>query len=376
MDLRMQPLGSPTIRQAPAPAMPAPRSERDGGDRARPANEAAPMEPLVFEPYLRPMVWGGRSLGGRLGKALPAPGTFGESWEVSAHPHHVSRVLDGRAAGKTLDQLCREAPGDIYGPDAPADGRFPLLIKYLDVQDRLSIQVHPDDHLAPVLADETLGKTEAWVVIAAEPGARAYAGFREGVTSVEVERRIADGTLAEALHEFAPKPGDCLFLPAGTPHAAGGGLVLAEVQQTSDATFRLYDWDRIGPDGKRRDLHIAEALEATNWDAGPVHPVQPAPIPDEPEGERLVSCEQFIIDRFRPTRTLSVVPTGRMSLWMVLQGSAKLRGRAPGSPSRPLALGETVLVPASSPPQDILPGAAGATLLRITLPAREASATE
>lgn len=325
------------------------------------------MEPLVFEPYLRPMVWGGRSLGDRLGKPLPGPGTFGESWEISAHPHHVSRVASGPRRGQSLDDLCRESPEALFGPFSPRDGRFPLLIKYLDVQDWLSIQVHPDDRLAPALAGEPLGKTEAWVVIAADPAARVYTGFRPGVDRAEVERRIADGTLAEALHGFAPRPGDCLFLPAGTPHAAGGGLVLAEVQQTSDATFRLYDWDRVGPDGKRRDLHISEALAATNWEAGPVRPTQPAPIPGEPAGERLVACDQFIMDRFRLTAPLPLAPRGRLSLWMVLDGAAELRSE--GAAPLPLGLGQTALVPASCPPHDLVPGPSGAaTLLRVTLP--------
>src|SRR5690606_7579266 len=137
----------------------------------------------------------------------------------------------------------------------------------------LSIQVHPTDKLARRLTGESFGKTEAWVILHAEPTAIVYAGFLPEVTREEVERRLAEGTLECALHHFTPRPGDCLFLPAGTVHAVGGGVVMAEVQQASDATFRLHDWNRLGPDGKPRQLHIQEGLEAIDWSQGPVNPV-------------------------------------------------------------------------------------------------------
>src|SRR5262245_60127583 len=216
------------------------------------------MEPLVFEPFLRSMVWGGRRLSEWFGKRLPQ-GPVGESWEISAHPQHVSRVAEGPFLGQSLDDLCRCNSREIFGASAPADGRFPLLIKLLDCRDWLSVQVHPTDDIAARLLAGERGKTEAWVVLGADPDARIYAGLVPGTTRADLEARLGHGSVADCLHSFTPRVGDCLFLPAGTVHAVGGGIVLAEVQQCSDATFRLFDWNRVGLDGKPRPLHVHEA---------------------------------------------------------------------------------------------------------------------
>lgn len=305
------------------------------------------MGPLIFDPYLRPMVWGGRSLGSLFGKSLPTDGPYGESWELSPHPHHVSRVAEGPLAGWSLADLCRDRPREIFGTPLPADLRFPLLIKLLDCRELLSIQVHPTDELARRLAGETFGKTEAWVILHAEAGARIYAGFKRGVTRAEVEHRLADGTLDAALHAFTPRPGDCVFLPAGTVHAVGGGVVMAEVQQASDATFRLYDWNRLGVDGKPRPLHIHQALEAIDWSAGPVEPLVPEVATGCLPGvkqEGLVRCPNFGLDRISLESDFPVTAVGRPSIWMVLSGAARLSTREYG---RVFRAGETVLVPAA-----------------------------
>src|SRR5262245_54786898 len=213
------------------------------------------MDPLVFEPYLRPQVWGQRRLGGMFGKAIPLSGNYGESWEISAHPHHVSRVAEGPWKGQLLTDLCATQSGEIFGKQA-APARFPLLIKLLDCDELISVQVHPADEVAARLLPGEMGKTEAWVVLEAEPTGRIYAGLLPGIRRRELEEHLANGTVAQCLNSFTPMAGDCIFLPAGTVHAVGGGVVLAEVQQTSDATFRLFDWHRLGPDGKPRTLHI------------------------------------------------------------------------------------------------------------------------
>ncbi len=306
------------------------------------------MDPLVFEPYLRPMVWGDRRLGTLLHKKLPGGETYGESWELSVHPHHVSRVAEGELRGVRLIELCERHGSQIFGDRPPPGGRFPWLIKLLDCHDWLSIQVHPTDELAPKLSREEFGKTEAWVVLAVEPGGKVYAGLKPGVTRTVLERHLEAGTTDQCLHSFTPKPGDCLFLPAGTVHAVGGGVLMAEVQQSSDATFRLFDWNRLGSDGKPRQLHIRESLASINWDAGPVSPVTPKVQESAASGgrvEELVRCAYFQMDRLRLTKRLPFSPGGRMQVWMVLDGDAELSGE---SYRRGFRRGETVLVPAAA----------------------------
>jgi mannose-6-phosphate isomerase len=331
------------------------------------------MQPVVFQPYLRPMVWGGRKLGELFSKPLPPEGEFGESWEISPHPHHVSQVAEGPLAGRTLDQICQRYTTELFGDWLPRNARFPLLIKLLDCQELLSIQVHPDDETARRTTQETFGKTESWVILQADPGAKVYAGFHAGVTREDVERRLAEGTLTEALHCFTPKPGDCLYLPAGTVHAVGGGVVMAEVQQASDATFRLHDWNRLGADGLPRQLHVQQALDAINWDAGPVNPVTPEPIPRQPPGvqrERVVHCPYFEIERVTLEAPLPPEPGGRAIVWMVAEGAAELRTKC-GYEAR-FRRGDTVLVPASSraPSWQPAEGTSSTTLLRVSLPDR------
>jgi mannose-6-phosphate isomerase len=323
------------------------------------------MDPLVFEPYLRPQVWGNRRLGEMFGKKLATSGTYGESWEISAHPYHVSRVAEGPFKGQLLSDLCASQARQIFGNQTPTD-RFPLLIKLLDCHDLLSIQVHPTDEMAACLIPGEMGKTEAWVVLAAKPTARIYAGLLPGITRIELEKNLAKGTADRCLHSFFPKVGDCIFLPAGTVHAVGGGVVLAEVQQTSDATFRLFDWNRPGPDGKPRTLHIEQALASIDWKGGPVRPVTGVPIPGCPGGEYLVQCSYFKMDRYCVTQQLANPYHGRLSIWTVLAGSADLRTSR--TYQRPFRNGETVLIPAAAPACSWDPTNGPPTLLAVCLP--------
>jgi mannose-6-phosphate isomerase len=339
----------PAIAYGPTLAPPIDPMRANVGKWEKRGDEAGTMEPLVFEPYLRPTPWGGRKLGELFAKPLPEAGNFGESWEISPHPVHVSRVADGPHRGKTLNELCDAYPRELLGTAA---GRFPLLIKLLDCRELLSIQVHPNDALAPKLSAECNGKTEAWVVLHAERGSKIDAGFKPGVTRAEVERRLAEGTLEGALHSFAPQAGQCLYLPAGTVHAVGGGVVMAEVQQASDATFRLYDWNRVGTDGKPRQLHIPEALESIDWSRGPVDPVVPVLIRHEGDirEEQLVRSECFALDRLTLQAGATLEATGP-AIWMGLAGRAKVG-------ETPLVAGGSILVPAE-----------GATSIRAERPA-------
>ena len=326
------------------------------------------MDPLVFEPYLRPQVWGGRRLGDQLGKALPDGGTYGEAWELSGHPHHVSRVAEGPFKGTGLNDLCSKHGREIFGKDHT--GPFPLLIKLLDCHDWLSIQVHPTDAIAEQLRPGELGKTEAWIVLGVQPEGKIFAGLKPGVDRKVLEKHLQAGTTDQCLHAFTPKPGDCIFLPAGTVHAVGGGVVMAEVQQTSDATFRLFDWNRLGTDGKPRALHLDESLASINWQAGPVQPVVGKPLSDLPAGvtgEHLVSCPFFHLTRFRLTENVALPAGAGMSIWMVLTGTAEL-SQAERPFCRKFTQGETVLIPAIALECQWMSREGETTLLEVKVP--------
>ncbi len=302
--------------------------------------------PLRFHPFLRPMVWGGRRLEW-LGKALPAGEPYGESWEVSDHPLHHSVVAVGPSAGRTLHELVRPQRG------------FPWLIKFLDAADWLSVQVHPDDERAAQLRPGEGGKTEAWYVLDAEPEARIYAGLLPGVDERALRRALQQGNVSECLHSFRPRPGDCVFLPAGTVHAVGGGVLLAEVQQTSDATFRLYDWGRRDARGQARPLHVEESLACIDWRRGPVTPVRA----DE-GGRRLVACSFFELTyecHREPVRT----PGGEgLQALVVLDGRGTLA--APWG-DEAVTAGQVWLLPAGAAPARWRPDGA-LRWLRVTLP--------
>ncbi|MFO0844434.1 MAG: type I phosphomannose isomerase catalytic subunit [Gemmataceae bacterium] len=313
--------------------------------------------PLRFRPYLRPMVWGGRQLGQTLGKSLPTGEGYGESWEVSDHPTHRSVAADG----STLRGLMESAAKALLGADRE---QFPWLVKYLDARDWLSVQVHPDEGAVQWLLPGENSKTEAWFILAAEPGSRVYAGLRPGVDEARLRRAVEDGTVARCLHSFEPRAGQCVFLPAGTVHAVGGGVLIAEVQQTSDATFRLFDWNRLGPGGEMRPLHLEEAIASIHWTAGPVEPVRVEGYPDGgPSWQELVRCRFFHLDYVRQ-REAFCLPAGRMQVVMVLHGEGELLGE--GGRER-LVAGDTLLLPATMPVARVLPRG-GLGLLLASLP--------
>src|SRR5262245_26441987 len=228
--------------------------------------------PLRFEPFLRPMPWGGRKLLA-LGKNLLTPEPYGESWEVSDHALAPSIVAEGPWAGQSLRSLMQTYREDLLGSYANEHDRFPWLIKCLDANDWLSVQVHPDEKSARLLWPGEGPKNEAWFVLEAAPESRIFAGLSPGVGQKEFEAALRSGSVEGCLHQFAPRPGDFIFMPAGTVHAVGGGVLFAEIQQTSDATFRLFDWNRRDAQGQPRKLHIQESLACIDWTRGPVTPL-------------------------------------------------------------------------------------------------------
>lgn len=305
--------------------------------------------PIRFRPYLRPMVWGGRRLGEVLHKPLPDAQPYGESWDISDHRSHHSAVADGPFAGRTLPELLRDHGEALVGRPTAA---FPWLVKHLDACDWLSVQVHPDAESVKHLWPSEHSKNEAWFVLDAAPGSKVYAGLLPGVDEAVLRRKVADGSCAECLHTFEPRPGDCLYLPAGTVHAVGGGVLMAEVQESSDATFRLFDWNRVDSQGRSRELHVEKAMACINWEQGAVEPVRAQGYPrlGETAGGRvrqeLVNCPYFRLEYVRESGALALGGPGRMRVAIVLHGRGELVGQ-----QGPAALraGDVLLLPAAAP---------------------------
>jgi mannose-6-phosphate isomerase len=221
------------------------------------------LYPLTFHPILKERVWGGRNLERLYQKPLPPEVPIGESWEISDRPDSISVIAHGPLAGKDLRWLMENHAKELLGEATAQAGRFPLLIKIIDAREVLSVQVHPPAWAAAQFGGEA--KTELWYVTEAAPGAELLVGLKRGATRAEFERRIADGTVAECLHHIPVKADDAMFLPSGRLHAIGGGLVLFEVQQNSDTTYRVFDWNRTGLDGRPRELHVAPSLASIDF---------------------------------------------------------------------------------------------------------------
>lgn len=222
------------------------------------------LYPLTFKPVLMERVWGGRRLAELYQKDLPGEAPYGESWEITDRPEAVSEIINGPLAGKDLRWLMENHRDDLLGGARDYAGRFPLLIKILDSSEKLSLQVHPPAGKARELAGEP--KTEMWFVANATEDADIFVGLRPGVTREDFRARIADGTVAKCFHRHVIRPGDAMFVPSGRVHALGAGSVIFEIQQNSNTTYRVFDWNRIGLDGKPRELHVEEAMQSIDFD--------------------------------------------------------------------------------------------------------------
>lgn len=282
------------------------------------------LYPLTFTPVFKDYPWGGRNLETKLGRTIP-DGIVAESWEIAAHANGSSTVLNGPLAGKTLPEVMSELGESLVGEnsqDALELGRFPLLIKILDANRWLSVQVHPDDDYGMQHENEW-GKTEMWVVLHAELGAELIYGFKAGVTRERYAQEIAEDRSADSLHRLAVKPGDVIFVPSGTIHALGPGIMVAEIQQNSDTTYRIYDW------GRPRPLHIEKSLDVLNFEQ--IEPGTTTPIVMLEDGglrvEMLASCDYFQTERIAlpiGTDFFGECDGETFEIWAVIEGKATI----------------------------------------------------
>jgi mannose-6-phosphate isomerase len=322
------------------------------------------LYPMTFTPVFKDYIWGGRNLKTRLGRSLPASGVIAESWEIAAHEDGASVVENGAYAGWTLAQVHAQLELDLIGANnawAQARGKFPLLVKLLDAHGPLSVQVHPDDAYALAHEGNELGKTEMWVALHAEPGAELIVGVTAGTTPDAFRRAIEENRLEPYLHRLPVQAGDHVCVPAGTLHAIMGGLLIVEIQQNSNTTYRVYDWGRVGADGKARPLHVDKALDVIDF--GRVEPqiVPPRLLAEGPGLRRELLCRNRYFTTERVTLAAGAefhgACTGEsLEIWGVLEGQAtvnELTLDAVRFCLLPAALGEYVVMART-----------GATLLR------------
>jgi mannose-6-phosphate isomerase len=301
------------------------------------------MHSLQFRPILKRMRWGGRRLGTLLHKPLGDGSDYAESWEIADCGADQTTVVGGPYQGWTLRRLVETHGTELLGLQSHAE-HFPLLIKFLDAHDRLSVQVHPNDEQACKLGRGPRGKTEAWLVLFAEPRARLFTGLKPGVDRATFVRSLDEGRIEDCLHSFHVRAGDCVLVPAGTVHTIGEGIVLAEVQQSSDVTFRIDDWGRVDADGKPRILHREEALQCIDFERGPIDPVSPRVHEEEEHQiEDLVACPFFDLRRHTLNSEWRLPEDERFRILMPVTGRVELGG---GDGGKIVGLGDTLLIPA------------------------------
>lgn len=322
------------------------------------------MEPLVFEPLLKRIRWGGRLLGDALDKPIGPESDFAESWEIADQPGDQTIVATGEFAGQTLHEVIRAVPDRLLGRQANWT-QFPLLIKFLDANDWLSLQVHPDDNQAVAYAENGRGKTEAWIILQAEPDSQICAGLKAGVGRSDFEAALSAGRVEDTLNMIPARAGDCVFVPARTVHALGPGILLAEIQQQSNITFRLHDWGRMGSDGLPRELHIEQSLQCIDFESGPLAPVRPVELSDGTHHfEELVRCDYFVIRRHRAIDSFFLKLDQRFRILMLLEGQAVI---STDDGQVTLSRGRTALIPAAAETVSVSPEKS-TTLLEVLHP--------
>ncbi len=311
------------------------------------------MDPITFKPLYMVRVWGGRELERVYGRRLPDPAKpFGESWEIVDREGEQSVVDEGPLAGTSLHELWTTRREKIFGSGYDNHARFPILIKVLDARDDLSIQVHPPSHLAAQLGGES--KNEMWYIADCEPGAKLYVGLKNGVTRGDFEKAIANGSVDQCVHAITPLPGDSIFIASGRLHAIGAGFLIHEIQQNSDTTYRVFDWNRLGLDGKPRQLHVDQSLASIDFDDF-------EPGMNVPDGDNLATCEYFKTDKKFLTagKTITNPDAGKFSILSVAEGALESAG------GRRFVKGQFLLLPRGAAP---LKAVNDSTILQVTLP--------
>ena len=293
--------------------------------------------PLKLKPIYKKRIWGGQKLRSFFGKDLPEGQKIGESWELADLPNDKTLIANGELIGKTLAEVIEKYPNEITGPKYN-HGPFPLLIKFLDAQDILSVQVHPDEQACKRLG-EGEPKTECWYIICAQPDSFIYKGLKKGVTKSQFKDAIINGNVEELLAKVPVEPGQCHFLPAGTPHSIGPNILIAEIQQPSDTTYRIFDWNRVDENGNSRQLHIEQSLESINFD-----------LSQDDFGittvGRLVDCEYFTVDKGHQAKSCEVLlSSGQLKVLIIVSGNGIISGKAVESIE--FKGGDCLLIPAS-----------------------------
>ncbi len=311
-----------------------------------------PPIPVVFDPLFKTKPWGGRRLADLFGKRLPPGDPVGESWELVSLPDNESPVRGGPLAGTTLAALVEGWGTKLRGQTSLFDGRFPLLIKFLDACENLSVQVHPKPDENDPTGWRPGIKHECWYVLHAEPDAKLYIGLKPDVTPADLERVANTPAMVDVLRVWPGRVGQCYYLPSGTLHALGAGLVVAEVQTPSDVTYRAYDWERVGLDGQPRELHIKETLENTRYDVTEDMILQPRAQVVGPLGTttRVAACERFVLDLVHVTEPAAhVVSSGRLRIWIMLDGRGQATCEHGGQAfTTAFAKGDVLLIPAGA----------------------------
>ena len=302
------------------------------------------LYPFKFEPIYQYRLWGGRCLEHLLSKPLPKDENIGEAWILSDRKDHASTVTEGPLKGYTIAQLLKEAPDQLMGKLAGRFDRFPLLLKFLDCKEVLSVQVHPSDDQKQYIPAGDTGKTESWVVLETAEDARIYAGLTPGTNAENLREAIKENKVDERLHSFVPKVGDGVFIHSGTVHTLKGAVVF-EVQENSDTTFRLYDWDRTdAKTGKPRDLQVDEAIACIDFNIVDIDPVIPVDDAHRPSiKHRMFNDEHFVLWRIKTHADFKVGEADEMRVLVCVEGKGEL---VTPEGLYPLAKGEVMLLPA------------------------------
>jgi mannose-6-phosphate isomerase len=321
---------------------------------------------LLFEPLFQYRLWGGRKLGAWMDQRLPPQEPIGEAWILSDRPDHASPIANGALKGQTLTDLMRRRSDELLGPLAKRFERFPLLLKFLDVKQMLSVQVHPPDDRPELIPAGDTGKTEAWIVLDAEPGSRIYAGLKPGVTAQDL-RTLNLKTADDRLASFKPQIGQAVLIEAGTVHSLGDGVMVFEVQENSDVTFRLYDWDHVDArTGKPRDLQVDKALACIDLGQGAIAPVRPqAEASGARRREAIFDNAHFRLERLTTDTACVVGAANAPTILVCVEGSGAIEHD--GDEETTFKRGAVILLPATLGACRLRPHHA-TTLLKIAIP--------